>query len=57
MRANLEERNLLFKTKNTNKQSTNSSKSQGGDEWHNMMEGGQIHNGEANVTDLVGEHL
>ena len=57
MKANLERKNLLFKTKNTNKQLISSSNSQGGDERHNTMEGGRTHNKETEITDLVKKHL
>ena len=30
---------------------------QGGDEQHNLVKGGQIHSKEAEVINLVGEHL
>jgi hypothetical protein len=39
MRADLERRNLLFKTKTTNKQPVSSINGQREDEWHNMVEG------------------
>jgi hypothetical protein len=57
MRVDLERRNLLFKTKNTNKQLVSSSSGRGEDERHNTMEGGQTHSREAKVADLVREHL
>lgn len=49
--------NLLFKTKHTNKQLVSSSSGRGGDEQHNMVEGRRTHNEEAEVTNLVKEHL
>jgi hypothetical protein len=52
----LERRNLLFKTKNTNKQPASSS-GQGGDEQYNIVEGGRTHSREAKVADLVEKHL
>ena len=57
MRANLERRNLLFKTKHKNKQLISSSNGQGGDEQHNLVEGGRAHSKNVKVADLVGEHL
>jgi hypothetical protein len=58
MKADLErERNFLFKTKNINKQPASSSSGRGGDELHNSVEGGRMHSEEANIADLVGEHL
>jgi hypothetical protein len=53
MRANLEKRNILFKTKNINKLV---SSSQEGNEWHNMMEGGWTHREEAEVVDMIRKH-
>jgi hypothetical protein len=53
----LQRRNLLFKTKNTNKQPASSSSGWRGDEQHNTVEGGRMHDGEAEVVDLVGKHL
>jgi hypothetical protein len=57
MKAYLERRKLLFKTKNRNKQPASSSSDWGGDEWHNIVEGGRTHNGDAEVANLVKEHL
>jgi hypothetical protein len=54
MRADLEKRNILFKTKNTNKQLVSSS--QEGNEWHNTMEGGWTHSEEAEVVDMIRKH-
>jgi hypothetical protein len=56
MALHLERRNLLFKTKNTNKQPASSS-GQGGDEQYNIVEGGRTHSREAKVADLVEKHL
>jgi hypothetical protein len=53
MKADLERRNIFFKTKNTNKQPTNSSSACGGNERHNMMEGGRKYSEEVEVIDLV----
>jgi hypothetical protein len=57
MRADLERINLLFKTKNTNKQLASNSSDWEGDEQHNTVECGQTHSREAEVADLVEEHL
>jgi hypothetical protein len=56
MRVDLERKKLLFKTKNTNKQSASNS-GRRGDEQHNTVEGGRMHSGDAKVANLVGEHL
>jgi superfamily I DNA and/or RNA helicase len=45
-----------IQNKNTNKQPAISNSNKG-DEWHNTMDGGRTHNGEAEVVDLVREHL
>jgi hypothetical protein len=50
MRADLEKRNLLFKTKNTNKQPTSSKSGRGGDKRHNMVEGGRTHSKDAKLS-------
>jgi hypothetical protein len=57
MQAYPERRNLLFKSKNTNKQLVRSRSGQREDEQYNIVEGGRMHSREAEVTDLVGEHL
>ena len=57
MRANLERTNLLFKTKNTNKQTASSSSDWRGDEQHNTVEDGRMHSGKTKVANLVREHL
>jgi hypothetical protein len=57
MRANLEQTNLLFKTKNTNKQTESSSNGQVRDERHNTVKDGQMYSEEAEVVNLVREHL
>ena len=56
MRADLERINLLFKTKNINNPQA-VAVARGRDEWDNKVKGGRMHNKEAEVVDLVGEHL
>jgi hypothetical protein len=57
MRAYPKRRNLLFQSKNTNKQSVHSHSGQREDEQYNIVEGGRMHSREVEVADLVGEHL
>jgi hypothetical protein len=57
MRVDLERRNLLFKTKNTNKQLASNNNDREGDERHNMVKGGRMLRRETKVVDLVGEYL
>ena len=57
MRVDLKGKNLLFKTKNTNKQLASSNSNHEGDKWHNSVNGGRMYSGEAEVAYLVGEHL
>jgi hypothetical protein len=54
MKADLKRRKLLFKTKT---QLTNSSSGQRGDEQNNIEIDGRMHNGDAEIIDLVGEYL
>jgi hypothetical protein len=55
MRVDLGRINLLFKTKNINKQPVSSG--QGEDERHDTVKGGWTYSKEAEVVDLVREHL
>ena len=57
MKANLERTNLLFKTKNTNKQTASSSNDRRGDEQRNTVEDGRMYSGEVEIANLVKEHL
>jgi hypothetical protein len=54
MRAYLKRRKLLFKIKT---QPANNSSGQEGDDQHSTKVDGRMHNGEAKIADLVGEHL
>jgi hypothetical protein len=57
MMADLKIINLLFKTKNTNKQPASNNNNWEGNEWHNIVEGRRTHNEEVKVVDLVEKHL
>ena len=59
MRANLKRKNLLFKKKKKKTQTNHHKQHQQskGDEWHNTIEGGQMHRGDAEVSNLIKENL